>query len=426
MRDHIMTDAPYILYLDTRGLAGERIAEIAAGHELGFNVLVATPTPELFRSLGCAGLIVTRLGDYDAAQDAILRYLDGHQITLCGVVAWKDLEVELASRLCQHLGLAGTAPQAASNVRDKARTRRCLDAVEGANPRYCVVADEQQFLDGLEKVGLPAMLKPAGNSGSRGIFVVEQGSDALQTYRDFCAYNTPDKGEMFALYGQHALLEQQLVGSEHSVSGLVADGRVVINAIIDKQFDRAIPIQYENITPSLLGDPRQAQICSMVREAVAATGINWCGFHVDLMVTPQGPKILEIGGRLGGEFINSHLIPYSLLGFSPYRAVLQLACGVVPQGCTDRLGTAVTRAGQRIVVPPRTGRVASVEGFERLWKRSETRFVQVVAGRGAEIALPSQRFKAYEIAYVIAQCALEDDISSVLEQLVGEITVEMN
>ncbi|QXH33687.1 ATP-grasp domain-containing protein [Pseudomonas muyukensis] len=420
-----MSEAPYILYLDTRALAGERIAEIAAGHELGFNVLVATPTPEPFRSMGCAGVIVTRLGDYDAAQEAILGYLDEHRITLSGVVAWKDLEVELASRLSQRLGLAGSSAEAAANVRDKARTRRCLDAVANANPRYAVVSDEQAFLEGLDHVGLPALLKPAGNSGSRGIFMLQPGCDALSVYRAFRAYNTPDKGEMYALYGQHALLEEQLVGSEHSISGLVADGRVVINAIIDKQFDRAIPIQYENVTPSRLDPALQAQICDLVRRAVAATGIDWCGFHVDLMVTAQGPKILEIGGRLGGEFINSHLIPNSVLGFSPYQAVLQLACGVVPDNCVDRLGSAVCRAGQRVIMPPGIGRVTRVEGFERLFKRSETRFLQVVAGVGAQMALPAERFKAYEIAYVIAQCAMQDDISSVLAQLAGDVTVEV-
>ncbi|ROL70760.1 acetyl-CoA carboxylase biotin carboxylase subunit family protein [Pseudomonas vranovensis] len=420
-----MSEAPYILYLDTRALAGERIAEIAAGHALGFKVLVATPTPEVFKSMGCAGLIVTRLGDYDAAQEAILGYLDEQRITLSGIVAWKDLEVELASRLSQRLGLVGSSAEAAANVRDKARTRRCLDAVANANPRYAVVSDEQAFLDGLQSVGLPALLKPAGNSGSRGIFVLDQGCDALQVYRAFRAYNTADKGEMYALYGEHALLEEQLVGSEHSVSGLVADGRVVINAIIDKTFDRSIPIQYENTTPSQLDGALQDRICAMVRAAVTATGIDWCGFHVDLMVTAQGPKILEIGGRLGGEFINSHLLPNSLLGYSPYQAVLQLACGVIPDGCVDRIASAATRAGQRVIMPPRTGQVTRVEGYERLWKRSEMRFLQVVAGEGAQMALPSERFKAYEIAYLIAQCALEDDIHAVLGQLASEVKVDI-
>lgn len=358
-----------------------------------------------------------------AAEKIILAYLDQHHIELSGVVAWKDLEVELASRLSRRLGLRGTSPEAAVNVRDKARTRRCLDRVPGANPEYEIVHNEQEFLAGVTRIGLPALLKPAGNSGSRGIFALDGQGDPLAVYREFRAYNTVEKGEMFELYGDHALLEELLTGSEHSVSGLVANGRVTINAIVDKKFDRTIPIQYENVTPSLLPTEIQTQICLMVREGVLATGIDWCGFHVDIMVTADGPKILEIGGRLGGEFINSHLIPNSVAGFSPYRAVLEIACGKIPENFDDRIGQASTRAGQRVVMPSATGKVVRADGFENLWRRAETRFVQVTAGRGAEMALPKDKFKAYEIAYIVAQCSLDDDISSVLSQLAADITV---
>ncbi|WP_241302187.1 ATP-grasp domain-containing protein [Burkholderia stabilis] len=421
-----MTQAPAMLYLDTRALAGERIAEIDAARSLGLDLYVATPTPDAFRSFGCAGIIPTRLGDYDAAERTILDYLREHRVELSGVVAWKDLEVVLASRLSQRLGLRGTAPDAALNVRDKAATRRVLDAVPNANPRYAVVGSEAEFTAALKRIGTPALLKPAGNSGSRGIFPVGAHDDPAEVYRAFRAYNSPEKGEMFSLYGDHALLEEQLTGSEHSVSGVVAHGRVAINAIIDKTFDRSIPIQYENVTPSLLPADTQAAIRDMVRAGVAATGIDWCGFHADVMVTRDGPKILEIGGRLGGEFINSHLIPYSVAGFSPYRTVLDLARGAIDGPLDDRLGTASTRAGQRIVMPPGIGRIARVEGLERLWRRPELRFLQIVAGKGAQMALPKDVFKAYEIAYLIAQCELDRDIAALLRDLAADVTVTLD
>jgi len=412
-----------ILYLDTRALAGERIAQVSAALELGLNLLIATPTPEAFKSFGCAGVIATKLGNYEVAERNILDYLRQHRIELSGVVAWKDLEVELASRLTQRLGLRGTTPEAAANVRDKARTRRILDRVAGANPLYEIIRDEQEFIAAVKRIGLPALLKPAGNSGSRGIFVVDGSTDPLDSYRQFRAYNSAEKGDMFQLYGDHALLEQMVTGSEHSVSGLVADGRVAINAIIDKKFDRAIPIQYENVTPSLLPQTMQARLCDMVRAGVAATGINWCGFHADVMMTADGPKILEIGGRLGGEFINSHLLPHSIAGFSPYRTLLEIARGIVPEDFKDRIGSANTRSGQRVVMPGSVGNLIRADGFEKLWNRPETRFVQAIAGRGSQMALPKDRFKAYEIAYVIAQCAMEDDISQLLERMAADITV---
>lgn len=33
--------------------------------------------------------------------------------------------------------------------------------------------------------------------------------------------------------------------------------------------------------------------------------------HTEIMVTSEGPKIVEIGARLGGDFITSHLVKYA-------------------------------------------------------------------------------------------------------------------
>lgn len=418
-----MTNANTILYLDTRALNGERVAQINAALDLGLKVLIATPTPDAFKSFGCVDIIKTNLGDYALAEKNIVNYVREHRVKLSGVVAWKDLEVELASRLSHVFGFPGTSPEAAINVRDKARTRRILDQIPDANPRYAIVHNEEEFIAGLKRVGHPAMLKPAGNSGSRGIFLVDGERDPLEIYREFRSYNDATKGDMFKLYGDHALLEQVVIGSEHSVSGLVADGRVTINAIVDKTFDRKIPIQYENVTPSLLLTDMQTKLCDMVRASVIATGINWCGFHADVMITKDGPKILEIGGRLGGEFINSHLVPCSISGFSPYRTLLDIVRGIVPKDFKDRIGSATSRAGQRVVMPEKVGTVVRADGFEKVWNHPETRFVQVIAGPGAQMHLPKDRFKAYEIAYIVAQCSLNDDISKVLKRLADDITV---
>lgn len=420
-----MSQRDAILFLDTRALPGERTAEIKAALEMDVDLYIATPTPEAFRSYGCAGVIDTKLGDYAAAERTILGYFSERAVELAGIVPWKDLEVELAARMSRHLGLHGSDLAAAKRARDKAETRLALDAVPGANPAYAIIRNEADLRAGLARTGLPALLKPAGNSGSRGIFRIDSSNSPAAIYDQFRKYNTPDKGDMFRFYGDHALLEQIVVGSEHSVSGLVGGGRVVINAIIDKEFDRTIPIQYQNITPSLLPPETQHEVAELVRRCVEVIGIDWCGFHADVMVTADGPKILEIGGRLGGEFINSHLVPYSRHPFSPYQAAIGLACGRLPARFEDQLHRAGRRAGARVLMPPTTGQIAQVRGLEQIWRRPETRFMQLASGAGDVMALPHERFKAYEIAYVIAECALSDDIGRVLDDIAGCVSVDM-
>jgi biotin carboxylase len=48
-----------------------------------------------------------------------------------------------------------------------------------------------------------------------------------------------------------------------------------------------------------------------------------------MMVTPAGPWVIELGARLGGDRITSHLVPLST-GIDMVGAVIQLSCGQTP------------------------------------------------------------------------------------------------
>ena len=75
--------------------------------------------------------------------------------------------------------------------------------------------------------------------------------------------------------------------------------------------------------------------------AIIALGINHSAVHAELIATSEGPKIVEIGSRMGGDFIGSHLVPAST-GFDMTKAIIQVALGervsVVP---TARRGVAI-------------------------------------------------------------------------------------
>lgn len=415
-----------ILYLDTRALPAERTAEIKACLDAGYQLIIATTTPALYVSYGCLDVIHAPLGDYTKAEEVILEHIRQKGYRIDGVIAWKDLEVELAVRLNERLGLHGTSREAGQRVRDKVQTRRALAAIQGANPKHREVGNESDFRRALEQIGVPCLLKPAGNSGGRGIYRIDSMDRALAVYQEFIEHNRTSAGDMYKYYRDIALLEEELVGSEHSVSGMVVNNEVITFAIIDKKINRSVPIQYENVTPSHLPENIQAAMLELARAAVKAVGINWCGFHVDMMVTASGPRILEIGGRLGGEFINSHLIPFSRSSVHPYRALLEAVQGRNPFKHDNYNHRAERRAGNRIVTPPGVGVITSVKGAEKVWQHPATRFFMQVRGIGEEMHYPKDKFKAYEIGYIVAECALSQDICAVMDELANLMEVEVS
>lgn len=415
----------YLLYLDSRELPCERQAELRAALDLGYQLVMATPSPQAYRSHGLEHIIEVEVGQYDQAENVILAYLQANSLEVSGIVAWKDREVELVSRLGQRLGLPCTSLAASANVRNKVLTRQLLDQLPGANPRYGVVRNEDEFLTALARVGVPAILKPAGNSGSRGIKRVTALEGALEVYREFRAYNASQSGEMFHYYEDAALLEQELSGSEHSVAGMVSNGEVITLGIADKLFERSLPLQYQNVMPSQLPSHVCAEVVALVRRAVALTGIDHCGFHVDFMVTADGIKVLEIGGRLGGEMINSHLIPLAQPGLLPYQALLEVIQGRNPFSRNDYTTSFRSVAGSRVVMAPGLGVIDRVAGVETVRRDPRCRELLQLYGPGDSMVLPEVKFKAYELGYIVAQCEAAGDINAILDELAARITISL-
>jgi hypothetical protein len=148
-------------------------------------------------------------------------------------------------------------------------------------------------------------------------------------------------------------------------------------------------------------------------------------FHIDLMVTAEGPKILEIGGRLGGECINSHLIPLSRPSINPYQLLLQVVQGINPFTKENYISDVTNRSALRILLPPGTGRILRLDGLDQVRQHPNVKDFLQLRSLGDEVVLPSVKFYGYELGHVIAQCAIEDDMEAILEEIASLVTVEV-
>lgn len=416
----------HILYLSTRPLPLERAAELAAARDEGAGIVIVAPDGAPYRDPRFAHLIdhviEAPIHQHDQTLTIIDDFIAAHGLDIRGVVAWTDLEVELAARVGAMRGLPASTRQAAQNVRNKANTRRLLDQLPGANPGYAIITDEDGLARALERVGVPCLLKPAGASGGRGIHELTTLQGAVDEFRAFVAYCNPGRSPIFEHFADDILVEERLQGTEHSVAGMVAGGAISIFAITDKRVDRALPLTYQTTTPSALPAPVQEQITDMARRAVALAGIDHCGFHVDIMVTRDGPRVLEIGGRLGGDCINSHLIPLSVPGLAPYRAIVRVALGhPVPNSNLQPR----RRACMRLLLPPHPGRIERIHGMDAVRAHANVHEALQVRGPGDLVVLPRDQFDTFAIGCFIATCDLDQDIDAIADQIASLVHIEV-
>src|SRR5208337_3757694 len=90
-------------------------------------------------------------------------------------------------------------------------------------------------------------------------------------------------------------------------------------------------------------------------------GFDCCAFHAELKITRGGPKIVEIGARLGGDRISTHLTPLST-GVNLVRAAIQIAVGEDP----DLVPSRTRGAAVRYFYAGACGTVERIDGLDEL------------------------------------------------------------
>ncbi|MBR3314411.1 MAG: ATP-grasp domain-containing protein [Atopobiaceae bacterium] len=230
-----------------------------------------------------------------------------------------DLAAITVNYVANGLGLHGNPWQLTGQMVNKHAMREAF--VRGGDPSpKSFLVDNMTDLQALP-ISFPAIVKPTDRSGSRAvtkIWSLEEAPKAIEA-------------AMEASFEHKAVLEDYLEGDEYSVECIAFDGEYEILAITQK-FTTGEPnfIETGHIEPSNLSKETAERVRKVVKHALGTLGIQCGAAHAEVMVDSEGnPSIVEIGARMGGDFIGSHLVPLST-GIDYLRAVVDTAFGNKP------------------------------------------------------------------------------------------------
>lgn len=217
-----------------------------------------------------------------------------------------------------------------SRMRD--RLRECGVPI----PEYYAATDFAGFLEAVDRLNGHCIVKPADNAGSRGVVLLggserqdgiledEEHGEAMERKRRVYEYSLENSRN------GTVMVEEYMKGAEVSVEIMVVEGEPHILAITDKYITPPpYFVELAHCEPSRLDEETQNRIREVASQAVRAIGIENAPAHVEVKVTPEGPKIVELAARLGGDFITSKLVPLST-GIDMVGASVLLATGEKP------------------------------------------------------------------------------------------------
>jgi len=123
-------------------------------------------------------------------------------------------------------------------------------------------------------------------------------------------------------------VEEFIGGDEISVEAFVQDGRLEIVQITDKVVGPPpYNVEMAHIQPSKYA-PRQSEIRNVINSIIVATGLDQCALHPELKINDKGIYVIEVGPRLGGDFITSDLVPLST-GTNMEEGLIDISLGKV-------------------------------------------------------------------------------------------------
>lgn len=231
-----------------------------------------------------------------------------------------DMPMRALASATSKLGLPGISLDTAIKATDKGEMIKAFEAHNVEHPWYFIVDDEELFKAIVDKVTYPCVMKPTDNAGNRGVCYISSKEELLNEYN--YSHENSRSG--------HVIIEEYMEGEEVSVEIIVYKGEVHILAVTDKlTLGKPYFVEIGHAEQSRKSPETIAAIKDLATRAVKSVGIDNSPAHVEIMVTKDGPKMVELGSRMGGGCITTHLVPLST-GIDMIKSVMDLAMGLEP------------------------------------------------------------------------------------------------
>lgn len=319
-----------------------------------------------------------------------------------------DMPMRGVAKASDKLGLHSISYNTALKATDKYLMIKAFKEHNVPSPWFFAIdtIDDIKTLE--SQLTFPCIIKPTDNAGSHGVVLANSFHELVDSY---------EYSHSYSRYGR-VIIEEYLQGCEVSVEVMVVDGFAHILQITDK-LTTGSPyfVEMGHSQPTCHPKDIVKAIKKVAAQACAAVGINKGPAHVEMMVTPQGPKLIELGARMGGDNITTSLTPLST-GIDMVKATIEVALGNEPNiNPTLKCGSAI----RYFDVP--FGTIKKISGVEDAEKISGVKQITFTKGIG-DISTPIHCSND-RIGFVIAQADNAATAVKICEEAIMAIKIEI-
>ena len=341
-------------------------------------------------------------------EDAVLAAAEDYQPDGIMTLA-TDMPMRGVAKTSDKLQLHSISYETAVKATDKYEMIKAFEEHDVPSPWFFVANTIEELKEHKSDVTFPCIIKPTDNAGSHGVSKVYSFQELLDNYE--YAFSCCRHGMV--------IVEEFLDGPEVSVEVMVVNGVVNILQITDK-LTTGSPhfVELGHTQPSQLSVDTQKAIRNVAIAACKAIGIDKGPAHVEMKVTKRGPVMIELGARMGGDNITTHLVPLST-GIDMVGSTIKVALGEEPDiEPTLHCGSAI----RYFQVPAGTIKaIENVEEAKLVPGVKQITFTKVVGEKSTPIHCSNDR-----IGFVIAKGSTAKDAIMACEEAMKVVQIKID
>lgn len=342
---------PWLVFIESNTSGtGRLFAQLAASR--GLRPILLSDDPSRYKYVAEDELDSLQIDTRDekALLDACRELQASHG--LAGVTSSSEYFVATAASVAHHLGLRAPSAQAIRLCRDKQKQRERLQSAGVGVPAFRSANSAKAAVSAAESLGFPVVLKTVNGSGSVGVKLCRDASEVSMHASTLLRQRKNERGFPVP---RRILVESVAVGPEYSVETF---DREVIGITQKHLGELPYFVEVGHDYPAPLPAETAETIRRTAGAALAALNLEWGPAHIELRLTEDGPKIIEVNPRLAGGYIPELVRLAS--GINLISETLNLVVGGEPhlKRPTQRY------ASLRFLLPQEDGLLYEVEGVE--------------------------------------------------------------
>lgn len=361
-------------------------------------------------------VIPVDFSDYEGLVTAIEEHAG---VPFTAILTFYEEYIVTTSLLAKRLGLKSLSPESALACTDKTVMRGAfLGASTQISPAFKIIETLDDALEFAHTHGYPLIIKPASLAKSLLVTKIHSESELHEQY-----FKIMDL--LPAVYQKYAprnepklLIEEFMEGTIHSIDAFVDDSGepMLLQHCVDYQTGYDIGyddnFHFSRLLPSNLSAHDQKALHECAAAGVRCLGMSYSPAHIEIIMTKNGPRIVEIGARNGGYRQKMH---QSAHGINLYKNHIALLHGE-PLDIQPKKNDS---CAVMELFPKQPGIFSGVHNLEALEELASLRYLNVRSVLGDQIGKSGDGFKAAAVVMLhnASHAAFQKDMAWFIENV---------